>query len=180
MENKNSFELKLVLKYGAILGFALILYTVLLHTIGQTMNNSLGYINYLIMLAVIIIAIKDTRDNKMGGFIEYGKGVQIGFLISLISGLIIAAFSVLLIKYIDPSLEEEIVNKGLEEALKKGTPESSMAQVESMTRFFFKPVMLFIMSLIGMVVVGVLESLVVAAIFKKKKDAFADAMKEVE
>jgi hypothetical protein len=40
--------------------------------------------------------------------------------------------------------------------------------------------MLFVMSLIGMVVVGVLESLVVAAIFKKKKDAFAEAMKEVE
>jgi hypothetical protein len=119
MENKESFELKFVLKYGAILGFIFILYSVLLQAIGQSMNNSLGSINYLIMLVVIIIAIKDARDNKMGGYIEYGKGVQIGFLISLISGLIIAVFSVILIKYIDRSIEEQVVNKAMEDALKK-------------------------------------------------------------
>ena len=180
MEKKSNSIVKTALQYGAILAAASIVYSVFLHAIGQNTNQALGAISYLITLVIIGVSLKIQRDSHQGGYLTYGEGVKLGFLISLFAGIVVAGFAIFMVKQIDPSIEEEAVNKALEEALKQGGQESQLEMTEKMTRFMFKPVMLYAVTLILTVIIGVIESLILAAIFQKKKDPFSNAMEEVE
>jgi len=61
-ENKSLFW-KNAMNFGAIVGLALIVYSVILFVIGKNESQVAGILNYVILIAGIYIGTKQYRDN---------------------------------------------------------------------------------------------------------------------
>src|SRR5690349_3355802 len=85
---------RIVLTFGLIAGLiiaALVWTTAALTERGAIKFESLqitGYASMLIALTMVFFGIKSYRDNVGKGSITFWKGVQVGFLISLISAVL--------------------------------------------------------------------------------------------
>ncbi len=131
---------------------------------GNTVQQWLGYAG---ILAAIILAIKHHRDNELGGYIKYGRGLGMGTLTGLVMGVITAVWMLIYMYVIDPGLQDKIKEMAIEQAVAKGTSEEAMQQGAGMMDFFTSPLFLSIGSLVGTVIVAFIFSLVVSAVMKK-------------
>lgn len=77
---------------GIIVSFFLIIIMALCENGTINFDNSelVGYGGMVIALSMIFFGIKSYRDNYHGGAIKFGKGLQVGLLITLIASLIYA------------------------------------------------------------------------------------------
>ena len=87
---------KVVLTFGLLAGLiitALVWITAALaerDAINFKRLEIVGYSSMLIALTMVFFGIKSYRDNVGSGMISFWKGVQVGVLISLISGILYA------------------------------------------------------------------------------------------
>jgi Protein of unknown function (DUF4199) len=85
---------KVVITFGLISGVIiaglgwLIGWLCMTDRIGLDGTQFIGYASMLIALSMVFFGIKSYRDNYASGKISFWKGVQIGLLISLISGVL--------------------------------------------------------------------------------------------
>ena len=124
MENKVS-AWKGNLNAGIILGLIGIIWTLVLWFLDQSMNRSLGWIFFVVLIIGLFFGIKSYRDKYRNGFITYGQSLGAGVIIMLYYSLISAVFTYILYKFIDPNLvdkmlaltEEQLVERGLAEGM---------------------------------------------------------------
>ena len=169
---------KIVLIFGLISGaIAGFLMWVLMSFVG---NGSIdfdsgmiwGYSTMIIALSMVFFGIKSYRDNN-GGRITFLKGLQVGILISLISALCYAATW----EIYYPSVGDEFMEKYTAHELNKmkasGASDEDIeyARVEGekfkeMYRNFF---VRFAFSLIEILPVGIIVTLISAALLRKSE-----------
>ncbi|RME09081.1 MAG: DUF4199 domain-containing protein [Bacteroidetes bacterium] len=118
-------------------------------------------------MVAIVLAIKHHRDNELGGYIKYGRGLGMGTLVGLVMGVITAVWMLIYMYVIDPELQDKIKEMAMEQAIANGATEEAMEQGAGMMDFFTSPAFMSIASLIGTVLVAFIMSLVVSAIMKK-------------
>jgi hypothetical protein len=119
-ENKTSL-MKHAMTYGAIIGLALVVFSVLQYITGLTFNKVLGYLQYVVLFAGLFLGTKVYRDKALGGYISYGKALGLGVLISVFVGIITVFFNFIMMRFIDPGLidkamamaEEQLQNSRL-------------------------------------------------------------------
>ncbi len=129
MEKKGSVW-QATLNSGLILGLALVIYTLLLYFFDQTLNKTLGYVSILIIIIGLILGIKSFRDDFRGGVMSYGQGIGAGTIIGLYAGIIMAIFTFLLYKVIDPDLIGKLLTFTEETYLESGRmPEEMIDQM---------------------------------------------------
>jgi hypothetical protein len=75
-------------------------------------------------------------------------------------------------KFIDPTITDQIMKKAMEEMEKKGIPDEQIDQAMEMTKMFMNPGAMFVMGLLGTILIGFILSLIIAAILKKDKSVF--------
>jgi hypothetical protein len=116
----------------------------------------------------------------MGGFIKYGKLVGLGAVISVVAGIIGAIYLYVLIKAIDPSVQNIIDEKAMakmSEQLAKRNMYPSQSEIDAMmdqTKAFRSPGFMGIAGILSMGIMGTIFSLIVAIFLKKEpKDPFA-------
>jgi hypothetical protein len=135
-----------------------------------------GYGSMVIALSMIFFGIKSYRDNHQSGAIKFLKGLQVGILITLIASLMYAAsWEVYLLtssggqeafmrvyseRYID-----NMKNKGATEA----EIEKMTRRLAEMTEMYKNPVIRFGMTLMEILPVGVIITLISAAVLRKKE-----------
>ncbi len=76
------------LMYGIYLGFALIVYSLILFLLDVDHESKLTWISYVIMAAALFWAMISVRDKELDGFISYGKAFGTGFWTGLFMMLI--------------------------------------------------------------------------------------------
>ncbi|MCU4154520.1 DUF4199 domain-containing protein [Carboxylicivirga sp. A043] len=172
MENQTPSIGKSALTYGLYLGLALIVYSLIIYLIGLTGNQGASWLSYVIIIGMLAYAMMNYRDKVNGGFLKYGQGVGLGTLTAIYGGVLSSVFTFILMKYIDPALIDQIVNKALEDAMAKGTPEEQLEMVEKMVRMFTSPMAILLMGILGSGIMGAIISLILAAIFKKEPPMF--------
>jgi len=172
MENQNPSISKSAVTYGLYMGLALIVYSLIIYLAGLTGNTTVSYLTYLIYIGMLCYAMINYRDKVNGGVLAYGQGVGLGTLTMVIGGVLSSIFTFILMKYIDPSLVDQIVNKAMEDAMAKGTPEAQMEMAEKWIRMFTSPTAILLMGVFGSGIVGAIISLILAAIFKKEPSIF--------
>lgn len=154
------------LQYGLIAGVIMIIYFLILQFSGLALEAWASWISYIFLAVIIFLAHSKFKEGS-DGFMTYGQGLAIGFWVSLAAGVINSVFSFIYISFIDDSFIEQMKEKARYDMEEQGIPDSqiemSMGWMETMTT----PGMMFIMGIVGVLFVGFIISLVVAAITKK-------------
>lgn len=174
MEDKSPNRLKYAMTYGAIIGLILVVYSVLLYLTGLTFNKKMGIIQYIVLFAGIYLGTKAYRDKALGGFINYGRALVFGLIISVFVGIITVFFNFIMLRYIDPGLIDKYMAV-MEETFQNSRfiPADQMDEMlersrESMTAIWSLPVGVLAFSLFGFVF-----SLITSAFLKKNPNPFA-------
>ncbi|POY37857.1 hypothetical protein C3K47_04820 [Solitalea longa] len=164
--------LKTALKYGLYMGLGIIIFSLIMYTMSVPLDSKLYYVQYVIYIAAIWFGIKYHRDHDLGGYITYGRGLGCGTLIALIGGIIGAIYSVVLFKYIDPDLVNQIFAAQEKSMLENGQSQEQVDQAINISKKFMTPVMMGTIGVVVSLFSGFIVSLVVAFILKKEKAMF--------
>jgi hypothetical protein len=178
MEEKNNFW-KSALNYGAILGFSLIIFSLIIYFLDLTYASGVNWVSYIILVAGIILILKNYRDKQLNGIMSYSRGLGMGTAVSVVAAFIVAIYLFILFKYIDPDLIEQAMRIQEEKMLEKGMPEDQIEMASDMGRKFTTPIMTSVFGFLGNAIMGFIISLIAAAFIKKEGDGYSNAMKDV-
>lgn len=181
MEEKSTFW-QTAMTYGLYLGIAIVLFSVILYVIGQSLNPALTWITYVLIAAGTFYSQLNYRNKYLNGYINYSTALGFGVAVMLFAGVIQSLYTVILFKFIDPSLFDQIRVMQEEAMLKQGLSEESIEAATEMMSKFQSPLLLAISGLFSFALLGFIISLV-TSIFVKKRDegnAFDEAMEEVQ
>lgn len=171
---------KIILKYGLIAG-GIVSVVLLLGTMlwmdaafSSEYGELIGYTTMLIALSVIFFGVKSYRDNLSNGTVSFGKGVQIGLLITLIASVMYAGSWEIALKT-QPKLGnfmEDYTAKYLEKMKAQGASEAeAQKQAEEMAVWkerYKNPLIRFGITMMEILPVGIIITLLSAAILRKR------------
>jgi len=171
MEEKMKSAFMPTLMPGIYLGFALIMYTLVLYILDVDMESPLKYGSYAIMAVGLFLSTVAFRDKHLNGYITYGKAFSAGFYTGLFASVIASIFTVIYVQYIDTELIANILLIA-EESMLESNPDMTNEQIDqalSMTEMFTSPMMMGIMGFIANVILSAILSLIIA-IFAKREN----------
>ncbi len=165
---------KVAITNGLLLGVALVLFSLLMYVIGLPLDSKVQWISYVIMIAGLVLAIKQWRDKYNNGFLTYGQAFSNGFLTILFAGILSSIWVLLFFGVIAPGEIEKMMEIA-EENMYESQPNMSDEQVEmalKYSRMFMSPVWMAIWGFVGNIVVGAVLSAIIAIFMKKEKPLF--------
>lgn len=160
--------IKPALNTGAILGLVLIVIALAQNVLEMFDSVVFQYLNYIILIAGIVLAIKHYRDNVLDGYISYGQIVGFGTLTALFAGIISAFILYLYLKFVDDSMISFIYDKAEQDMYSKNMSDEQIDAAMVGMKMFTSAGMIVILGVISTVFFGLIVSLV-AGIFMKKE-----------
>ncbi len=165
--------------FGLIAGVIVVALVWLMLAVGSDSMDHSQFVGYGIMvvsLSMIFFGIKSFRDNNGAGTITFWKGVQIGLLITLIASLMYA-MGWIVHNAVYPEWVGMFMEKYSEhQANTMSTAGSSQAEIDAasqqmadMGKMLENPLIFFLVGLAEMVPVGILITVISAAILRKKE-----------
>lgn len=169
--------LKTILTFGLAAGLlaGVPLFTIVVLHRGAPPEQGMliGYLIMLVALSLVFIAIKRRRDTDLGGVIRFWPAFGLGLAISLIAGVIYAAAweVTLIVTKLDFGTEWAKVT--LAQGRAKGLNEAELAklaaEMDAFKALYAQPLYRFAITLSEIVPVGVLVSLVSAALLRNPR-----------
>lgn len=153
------------LKWGLISGIVSIAMS-LIRTLAFGSNPmdsdwKMSLLSIAIGIVLIVLAHREFK-NEGDGFMSYGQGFKIGFLVSLFSFIIGSIFLFVYITIVDPSLYAEIWDKAAEQMREQGQNEEAIEMGMKIGRIM----MWVFIAVMGLVISAILGALV--PLFTKK------------
>ena len=142
-------------------------------------ESNLRYLNFVLIIAGLTVGILNYRNQINGGFISYGKSLGSGVLIGLFASIIVAIYTVIFMKFIDPGMIDEMLKKAEEQMLERN-PSMSEENIEAAlkyTKMFMNPVLMSIMSIFGSTFMSFIASLIISIFTKKNDNSFESNFK---
>lgn len=167
MEKKNTSVFYNGLIWGLIIGFAGVIYSVILYMTGQALNQSLGLAGMLISLVLLFVGTRSFRDSVRDGVLPFGPAFSFGLVAMIVSSVIGVIYSYLLWTVIDPDLITRMQDLQMEKMLEKGIPEEALDQAMTVASKFMKPGVMVITGLLTAVFLGAILAIIIAAIVKR-------------
>jgi len=164
--------------YALVLTLATVVFQLLLFFSGfQTEKLATGqYLQWLglvIMAVVLWLGIKAVRDEKPDRTMTYGQRVGTGVLISLYSGLMGAVYTFIHFTFINTGFADYTITLTREKWAAKGLTQAQMEGAEAITRKMLQPGVQAILGVFFAVLIGLILSLIIAALVKPKPQAAA-------
>ncbi len=158
------------LYYGLIGGVILSIWSVIAYM--TNLQESAGWLNTIvsivIFIAVIMMATKAHRDNKLGGVMSFGKGFSVGFLTVLIMAAIGAVFTIVYLQFIDPGVMQEAERQMEQQMAERDMSREEMEQALKVGRMFIQPGVMALMGFVFNLILGAVVSLISAAIYQRQ------------
>lgn len=106
MQNDKPIAWKPLMNVGAVIGAALIVPHLLFYLMGKTFDyyNINMFLQFLIVLAGLILGSKYLRDQFYGGYLSYGRILGTSLLILVFGSFIYAFYKYLLFGFFEPGL----------------------------------------------------------------------------
>jgi hypothetical protein len=171
MESKNAFT-KNAMNFGAICGLTLIVVFFVLQTLGLARSGVEQLLSYLTTILFIFLGTKKFRDELNDGMISYGKAVWSGVLISFFSAVLLGFFMYIFLQYIDPAMIDKILEQSEQQMLESGNSDEQIEVAMEYVKKFSTPSVISLMSILLNTFLGLIFSLVIAAILKKEPGGF--------
>jgi hypothetical protein len=151
---------------GLIISLVLIVFGLVVHFAGLGQVKSLQLIQYIILGGGLIWScISYAKENN--GNVTFGNTFAHGFKVTAAVTAIIAVYTFLAVKFIMPEMVDYAIDEARKEMTKAATMSSEqIEQAISMTRKFFLPFAIAGV-IVGFLVLGVIFSLIGAAVAKK-------------
>jgi Protein of unknown function (DUF4199) len=170
---------RIVITYGVISGLitgGLMLATMPLYDKGilNFDNGALvGYTGMVISLSLVFFGIKSFRDNQAGGSVTFGKAVLIGMLITMIASVFYAMAWEVSYANMGDRFVQQWTDHALEKLQTGGATEADIqaarADWKSFGEMYKNPLIRFGMTLFEILPVGLVISLVSAALLRRKE-----------
>lgn len=172
------------MNYGAMLGVALVILSIVFYIFDANDKNWLSMIlNYGVIIGGIVIGTKNLRDKEQNGYLTYGRGLGSGTLIALFSSVIVSLYMYVFFTYIDPDAINKMYAMMEESYMDQGLTDDQVEMAMDMAKKFTTPLMLSINTIFGFSFMGFLFSLITSIFLKKKPTdsfTFAEEIKENE
>lgn len=151
---------------GSIIAGILILYTVVLMLTDQIANQKLGWISYFIMVLALVYFVRE-HGKSSDHILQFGQLFSYGFKASAFATILMLAFQVVF-NLIFPEMKEKMIEIAVEEMAKnpRVTDEALDMGIGIINKTFWPLVIAG--TLFGTMVVGLIGSLLGAAITKKR------------
>lgn len=166
---------RIALKYGVLIGLALIIYYLISQLAGLATSLSAGVIGFIIMVAMltvgIIYAIREFKSQNEG-FVSYGQGLGLGALSAAVAGLINGIFTYIYLSFIDDSAIKQQMDMQRTMLEERGMSDAEIDQAMASAATFTGPGMALAGSIILMLILGFILSLIIAAVMKKERNEF--------
>ena len=173
---------RVTLVFGLLAGVTLALIQAVLISLCEkgsiNLDNSdfIGYGGIVITLSMIFFGIKSYRDNYQNGVIKFGKGLQIGLLISLVASIICAIAGEIHYRTSadgEAALMDKYANHQINKLRERGASSAEidrmakqMANLKEMNNnFLFR----FATSMVIVLPVGIVISFISAALLRKRE-----------
>lgn len=138
---------------------------------GGVSSMVVGYLSMLLAFSLIFVAVKNFRDQQNGGAISLGKAFTIGLLISLIASTMYVITWALVYHFVMPDFMDRYVAQIIEHAKASSTPAELQKLTEQMNtqrENYKNPLFFSMMTYMEILPVGIIVSLIVALILKRK------------
>jgi hypothetical protein len=167
---------KIVLTFGMLSGAVSVLMMFLtvsfVDQIGFDRGIIVGYTGIVVSLLFVYFGVRSYRDNQLGGKITFGRAFGVGMLITLIS----CVFYVVAWEIEYATIFSDFVDKyeayAMDQARASGATEATMtakaAEIADMKRMMDSPLMRPLLVFIEPFPVGLLVTLISAAVLRKK------------
>jgi hypothetical protein len=177
--------LKSSMTNGAIIGAALIVYSLILYLVGINEFNPnrefsiFSIVPYIIIITGIVWGQIFYRDKVLNGNITYGRSLGYGVMLGVFFAILQTFYLIIFMKFIDTDVlqyifditEQSMIDQGLSTA----DIDKSMVMVKKMT---FP--MMMIGGIVGNAFMALIISLISSAFIKKESDPFSQDMKNIE
>ena len=162
---------------GAIESAFMIVGIVLWVKAGIAVDSMLiGYAVMVISLSMVFFGIKSYRDNYQGGKLRFWKGIQVGLLITLTASLMYA-ITWETYNQVSPASAEAFINlytkSQIDKLREKGASaveiDKKAGELDKAMKMYRNPAIRFSITLMEILPVGVIITLISAALLKKKE-----------
>jgi len=170
MEEKTSTA-RVALKYGVLASVVIMIYTTIINLAGLSQNKILSSLSFVFMIVAIVLAMKNFRE-KNSGYMSYGEGLGLGTLVSAVMGLLSSAFAMFYMQFIDNTLLTQGMDQVREDMERRGMDDSQIDQAMELSQKVMSPGVVFAIGVFGYVLMGLIISLIVAAIIRREKSVF--------
>lgn len=170
---------KIVIVYGLISGSAvatMLLLSMPLWESGMVNfdnGEAVGYTTMVISLSLIFFGVKSYRDKHGNGAITFAKGVTIGLLISLIAAVMYALAWEVSYNTMTTDFTAKMVQHYLDEMAAGGATEAEIQASKenwaTMMEYYQNPAIRFAITLTEILPVGVVITLISAALLRRKE-----------
>ena len=168
---------KLVLVYGVISGLVIIVINTLSLELGIE-QEWLGFLVMFIAFSSIFVAVKQYRDETLGGVIRFGTGFLVGLGITVVASLVYVLVWELYLALTDYAFIDAYIQSVLESRQTGGASQgelaATIAETETIRQQYTNPLFRLPMTFVEVFPVGVLISLVSAFILKESKTLAAE------
>lgn len=170
-ETKDVSIKSVALKYGLIYGLLSIIFFIAIDFSGQAGNQSLSWFGLLITAVVMYFAHKEfIRDGD--GYMNYGQGLGLGTLMSLIGATISSIFTYVYIQFVNPTFLENVKQAQIIAMEEKGMSDTQIEQAMKISENFTGPTAMLIFGIVFGVFFGFIIALIISAITKKTRPEF--------
>jgi len=159
-------------RYGLLTGLVASIFMFVTFATGQESNQALSWAGLIIPIGGILLAHKAFKQLN-AGFMSYGQGLGIGVLLTLVSGIVGSVFSYAYRTFIDPDLTSRTMEAMRAKLEASGNAsDAQIDQAVSMASKFSTGPIALVIGIVSSVIIGLLLSLVIAAITKNPKPEF--------
>jgi len=170
---------KLVITYGLISGVilgAMFFVTAPLYDKGiVNFDNGMliGYTTMVVALSLVFFGVKSYRDNQQNGAITFAKGFQVGILITLVASFLYALSWEVAYNTVSKGYSEKFTAHYIDKVKAEGKPETevnkAIKEMEEFKAVYENPFIRFAMTLMEILPVGLIITLISAALLRKKE-----------
>ncbi|MGI4735515.1 MAG: DUF4199 domain-containing protein [Janthinobacterium lividum] len=160
------------IRYGLLTGLVSVLISFALYALQLEQNAFLKFLTTIVLLLGIVLAQREYRQRN-AGFMSYGEGLRIGALVSVIVGVLGAAFVYVYTTLIDPDTMTRTIERARAELEAKGSmSDAQIDQAMAMSAKFTSGPFMLIFVIVGTLFFGLLISLITSAFVKNPKPEF--------
>lgn len=124
---KQNTMAKRILLYGISGGFISLLGFFLMGCTGDAWGMVAGFASMILAFSLIFVAVKQYRDKENGGVVSFGRALQIGLLLTLVTSTVYVLIWLVDYAYFNPDFLEKYNAMTLEAMKKDGATAAELA-----------------------------------------------------
>ena len=160
---------------GAIMSLMMFATVPFIDKIGFDKGAVIGYTSMVLSFLLVFFGIRSYRDNLAGGSISFGKGFLVGILITIVSCLCyVGTWEVIYFKFM-PDFADKFSKAAIDKVIASGAStdlvNAKIQEMKDFTAMYNKPLYNVILTFTEPFPVGLIMTLISAAILRKKGDS---------